>query len=668
MFASLLIANRGEIACRIIKAARGMGVRTIAVYSEADKLAAHVRLADEAYLIGPAPAAQSYLRAEEILKVARATGAEAIHPGYGFLAENADFADACAASHVIFIGPSAEAIRAMGVKDTAKAYAEAAAVPVVPGYYGEDQKPETLKTQADAIGYPVLIKAVAGGGGKGMRRVDGPGEFLTALEAAKRESQSAFGESRMLLEKYIISARHIEVQIFCDSEGHGVHLYERDCSLQRRHQKVIEEAPAPGMTETLRSVMCSAALRIAKAVGYEGAGTVEFLVEASGELRPDAFYFMEMNTRLQVEHPVTEMITGIDLVEWQMRIAAGEPLPLSQEDIPLSGHAVEARLYAEDPENQFLPSTGRLEHMRFSEAHKFLRVETGIGQGDEVTIHYDPMIAKLVAWGPSRTGALRRLQQALGQVQIAGLRHNASFLERILSSGDFRAGQVITHFIDAHRSDLMGSDAAQDRTLKILAALYVVLARRAGEEDAHASREPASPWNVISGWRLFDLGTERFELADGTRVLIHYRRDGGFEISGEDWQVPVSGVLGEGNQLEAVIDGVSHTAAVIGNGNRLDVMWQGGTRTFVLRDPLAIGDSASQSGNIVLAPMPGKITSLLARKGDSVTHGAPLLVMEAMKMEHTLKAPCDGRISELELSEGDQVSEGDVLVRLEEES
>ncbi len=660
MFSSLIIANRGEIACRIMRAARGLGVRTIAVYSEADKHAAHVRLSDEAYLIGPAPAARSYLCGDKILDVAKKSGAEAIHPGYGFLAENADFADACAAMGVVFVGPSANAVRAMGVKDTAKAYAEAASVPVVPGYFGDDQKPETLQAHADSIGYPILIKAVAGGGGKGMRRVDGEHEFLGALEAAKRESSSAFGDDRVMLEKYIVAARHIEVQVFCDAKGQGVHLFERDCSLQRRHQKVIEEAPAPGMDQSLRAAMCAAALRIAKAVDYVGVGTVEFLVDASKGLKQDAYYFMEMNTRLQVEHPVSEMITGLDLVQWQLRVAAGESLPLAQEEIVINGHAIEARLYAEDPENQFLPSTGRLEHLLFPEENKFLRVETGVAQGDEVAVHYDPMIAKLVAWGPSRSGALDRLVQALERVQIAGLRHNAGFLERALSHADFKTGHVSTHFIDAHLEELVGFDAAQDQTVKMLAALYLILARRAGGDHV-------SPWDAISGWRLFDRGTERFELDDGAVVVIQYLRDGDFEMTGEDWKSSVSGVLFPDGHLETVIDGVCHKAAVLHRGNRLDVMWRGATRTLNLRDPLAVGVSSSQSGNQVVAPMPGKITSLFVGQGDKVTHGAPLLVMEAMKMEHTLKAPCDGSVSQLVFRIGDQVSEGDVLARLEEE-
>ena len=666
MFGSLLIANRGEIACRIIKAAGKLGVRTIAVYSEADINAAHVRLADEAYLIGPAPASHSYLSSEKILDVARKSGAEAIHPGYGFLAENAEFAENCRASGVIFVGPSATAIRVMGVKDAAKALAETASVPVVSGYFGDDQRPEVLKKQAGNIGYPVLIKAVAGGGGKGMRRVDDAGEFLSALEAAMRESQNAFGESRVLLEKYIVSARHIEVQIFCDAQGHGVHLYERDCSLQRRHQKVIEEAPAPGMTDDLRSAMCSAALRIAKAVSYEGAGTVEFLVDASDELKPDAFYFMEMNTRLQVEHPVTEMITGIDCVEWQLRIAAGEPLPLAQEGISLTGHAVEARVYAEDPENHFLPSTGQLEHVRFPTENQFLRVETGIVQGDEVTIHYDPMIAKIASWGPSRGAAITRLNQALGAVQIAGLRHNVSFLARALFHSDFIAGYVNTHFLDSHIKDLVRLDKVRDQTFRILAALFVILTRRAGGDEENLSLNSDTLWGNVSGWRIYGPGTERIELDDGSHILVLYQRDGSFEISGQDWRILVSGELTADNQVEAKIDGVDHKAALWRNGKRLDVMWQGATHTFILRNPLAVGVSSSQGGNVVVAPMPGKITSLVVQKGDLVEQGTPLLVLEAMKMEHTLKAPCDGCVSDLNLSEGDQVSEGDILVRLEE--
>jgi len=661
MFDSLLVANRGEIACRVIRAARALGVRTIAVYSEADSGAAHVRLADEAYALGPAPAVESYLCGDKILEIARLSGAAVIHPGYGFLAENANFAASCAAAGLIFVGPRAQTIRALGVKDSAKACAAAAGVPVVPGYYGADQSPGELQSQADAIGYPVLLKAVAGGGGKGLRRVDDAGDFPAALEAVKRESLSAFGDARVMLEKYIVEARHIEVQIFCDSQGHGVHLFERDCSLQRRHQKVIEEAPAPGVSQALRKAIGAAALSIAKAVDYEGAGTVEFLVDSSADFKQDAFYFMEMNTRLQVEHMVTEMITGIDLVEWQLRIAAGEALPCTQKDIVLDGHAVEARLYAEDPKNEFLPSTGRLEHMRFPEENKFLRVETGIGQGDEVTIYYDPMIAKLVAWGPSRAGAVRRLQQALEGVQIAGPLHNVAFLRRILDHADFTDAHVNTRFIDAHLQELVESDAVQERIAMILAALYRVLARRA---QTHSP----SPWNDISGWRLYDQGTERFYLENGAHVVIKYKRDGTFEMSGEGWQEFVSGMLLPDDQLAAVIGGVPHQAAVNRKGMRVDVMWKGGTYVFVLRDPLEVSDSSPQSGNLVVAPMPGKISSLLVGEGESVLRGAPLLVMEAMKMEHTLKAPCAGKISDVAWREGAQVSEGDILVRLEEEN
>ncbi len=667
MFDSLLIANRGEIACRIIKTARRMGLRCVAVYSEADKTARHVELADEAYLIGPAPAAESYLCAERVLDVARRAGVAAIHPGYGFLSENADFAEACAAAGLLFVGPPPAAIRAMGEKDAAKALVSASAVPVVPGYYGEDQSMATLEKEAAGIGYPLLIKAVAGGGGKGMRRVDRAEDFRAALDGARREARAAFGNDRVLLEKYIAKARHIECQIFCDTHGRAVHLFERDCSVQRRHQKVIEEAPAPGLGESLRRKMGAAAIRAARGIEYVGAGTVEFLVDVSAGLQDDAFYFMEMNTRLQVEHPVTEMVTGCDLVEWQLRIAAGEPLPCTQEEISLSGHAVEARLYAEDPENGFLPSTGRLGHVRFPDEGTGLRVETGVRTGDEITIHYDPMIAKVIAWSPTRDGALARLRQGLAAVQIAGVRHNVPFLKQVLAHADFIAGRIDTHFIDTRLAGRPALSTEDNRNALWLAALLFVLDQKRRAELSRPAGDPVSPWFGHHGWRLHGLGTQTLVLCGETSeqaVDVTYLRDGRLGLSCGGRAVTASGALEEGRQWTAQIESVPLRGAVVFHDNRLDLMWQGATWSYSLRKAGYEEEEEQQAGDRVLAPMPGKIITLLVAEGEEVSAGTPLLVMEAMKMEHTLKAPCDGRVDAIDRAVGDQVAEGDRLVQL----
>jgi len=623
MFSTLLIANRGEIACRVIRTAKRMGVRTVAVYSDADAGALHVEMADEAVRIGPPPARESYLDGAAILAAAKATGAQAIHPGYGFLSENAEFAEACAASGIVFVGPPPAAIRAMGLKDRAKALMAKAGVAVVPGYLGEDQAPKKLAEEAAKIGYPVLIKAVAGGGGKGMRRVDAAKDFAAALEGAKREAKSSFGDDRVLIEKYVTSPRHIEMQVFADLHGNCIHLFERDCSLQRRHQKVIEEATAPGMPPAMRKAMGEAAVKAAKAVGYVGAGTVEFIADASDGLKPDRFWFMEMNTRLQVEHPVTEAITGFDLVEWQLRVAAGEPLPKTQKDIHAKGHAIEVRLYAEDPQKGFLPSVGRLERLRLPQGEG-VRVDTGVREGDAVSPFYDPMIAKVIAWDETREGAAAKLADALETTQIAGLQTNNAFLIRILKHPDFLGAHIDTGFIERHLAQLVPPAAPPPEDILEAAAQLVV-----AESTA---RESVDPWNAADGFRLGGAVKPAVEfLVDGKRRIV-------------------------------AAGGGSENALRLASG-AIAVMRAG--ETFVLRqyDPFEAADAVGTASDRITAPMPGKIAQLLVRPGDSVKKGQPLAVLEAMKMEHTLSAPADALVATVDAAAGDQVGEGAIILR-----
>jgi 3-methylcrotonyl-CoA carboxylase alpha subunit len=664
MFASVLIANRGEIACRIARTARRMGLRVIAVYSEAEPRAMHVREADEAYLIGPAAAGKSYLNAERILEVAQEARADCIHPGYGFLAENAEFAEACAAAGIAFVGPPPNAIRAMGLKDEAKRLMEKAGVPVVPGYLGEDQDAKVLARQAGEIGYPVLIKAVAGGGGKGMRRVEQAGGFAEALEGCRREAQAAFGNDRMLIEKYVTRPRHIEIQVFSDTHGTCVHLFERDCSLQRRHQKVIEEAPAPGMPDEMRAAMGAAAVAAARAVGYVGAGTVEFIADASNGLKANAFYFMEMNTRLQVEHPVTEMITGLDLVELQLRAAAGEPLGLSQSDITMTGHAVEARLYAEDPATGFLPQSGRLHRLAWPEAAEHLRIDTGVEQGAEISAHYDPMIAKLIAWGTSRQAALTRLARALERTEVAGLRSNIGFLERLVRHPGFVAGEVDTGFIDGHLDALV--DQALPPALMALAAEAWLL--------KDVDTDPASPWQRMDGWRLDGLPRTAalHLLLNGAPATVGMAwTDGGktLSISGEGFshELEVADVRSDDTHVEALVDGSRLRAAVTGDPGRARLFVAGLGRhvevaalDLLKRDP----DENLQSASLA-APMSGKIVRVFVKPGDVVAKGDRLLILEAMKMEHAMSAGFDAVVTSLAAGEGEQVAEGQVLAVLE---
>ena len=663
MFDKILIANRGEIACRVIKTARRLGVRTVAVYSEADAAARHVALADEAVAIGSAPARDSYLCADKIVAAARQTGAQAVHPGYGFLSENAAFAAACAAVGLVFIGPPVAAIEAMGSKSAAKRIMEQAGVPLVPGYHGDAQDDDLLAAEAHKIGYPVLLKAVAGGGGKGMRVVERAEEFAAALAAARRESAAAFGDQAMLVEKYLIRPRHVEIQIFADGHGDVVHLFERDCSLQRRHQKVLEEAPAPGLDDARRGAMGAAAVAAAKAIGYVGAGTVEFIVAADG-----TFFFMEMNTRLQVEHPVTELVTGQDLVEWQLRVAAGEPLPLGQEALRLNGHAFEARIYAEDPARDFLPATGHLAHLRFPDAGPHVRIDTGVRQGDAVSIHYDPMIAKLIVWDRDRDAALRRLQAALRATQVVGVTTNLDFLATVAAHPRYVAGAVDTGFIDRHREQLVAPAAPVTDAVLALASLDVLLRRRAEAARAAATGgDPTSPWHQTSGWRLNQDNHQplRFRV-DGAEheVTVHYRADH-FVIDTPGRSLVADGFIAAGGDLVATLDGTRLTLTVVREGADLTLFYRDQRHRLHLHDPAAAAAEEELPGGGLTAPMPGKIVAVHVAVGDVVARGAPLLVLEAMKMEHTIVAPCAGTVSELRFAVGEQVDDGDALLLLD---
>ncbi|HLI13262.1 MAG TPA: acetyl-CoA carboxylase biotin carboxylase subunit [Alphaproteobacteria bacterium] len=663
MFDKILIANRGEIACRVMRTAHRLGIRTIAVYSEADAAARHVALADEARLIGPAPARESYLKIEVILAAARATGAQAIHPGYGFLSENAAFAEACEAAGIVFIGPPPAAIRAMGSKSEAKRLMTEARVPVVPGYHGAEQDVETLRVAAKTIGYPVLIKASAGGGGKGMRVVDSEGDLAAALASARREAAAAFGDDRVLIEKYLTRPRHIEIQVFADGHGNALHLFERDCSIQRRHQKVIEEAPAPGMTPERRAEMGAAAVAAARAIGYRGAGTVEFIADEKG-----VFYFMEMNTRLQVEHPVTEMITGQDLVEWQLRVAAGEPLPLRQEQLAISGHAFEARLYAEDPSRNFLPATGRLRHLRFPPESPHLRVDTGVVEGGEVTIHYDPMIAKLIVWGEDREIARKRLVAALGACEVAGVVTNIGFLARLAAHPAFAAAELDTGFIARHQDRLMPPAAPAPARVLAIAALAVFLDRaRQARAAALASSDPHSPWALADGWRMNGDNHHVLRFQDGGRevaVTVHYRPDG-YLVDLPGGALAVHGELDEAGALVATLGSERLKASIARDGGEITLFLAGETYRLQLLDPLAAAAALEADAGTLAAPMPGKVIQVLVAAGTIVKRGTPLLVLEAMKMEHTITAPADGRVEKVNYGPGEQVNEGAELIAFE---
>jgi 3-methylcrotonyl-CoA carboxylase alpha subunit len=646
MFPSVLIANRGEIACRVARTARRMGLRTIAVYSEADADAPHVRQCDEAYLIGPAPARKSYLASDKLLAAAKEAGAACIHPGYGFLSENAGFAEACAQAGIVFVGPPPAAIRAMGLKDRAKALMQEAGVPVVPGYHGDQQDDAFLKRKAYEIGYPVLIKAVAGGGGKGMRLVERHAEFDAAIAAARREAASAFGDDRVLIEKYVTAPRHIEIQIFADKRGNALHLYERDCSLQRRHQKVIEEAPAPGMTDDLRARMGAAAVAAAKAVGYAGAGTVEFIADGAGGLKRDGFWFMEMNTRLQVEHPVTEAITGFDLVEWQFRVAAGERLPITnQSEIPLRGHAVEARLYAEDPERGFLPSTGKLVALSFPEGEG-LRIDSGVEQGGEISPFYDPMIAKLIAHADTREAALDRLRAALDRTIVAGPRTNLAFLSALCRSSDFRDGAFDTGYIARHHQELGLNAGGIDAAAAARGAAH--LTARARPLAAADPEMPSSPWDVADGFQL-----------SGTRVTsIPIVVNGEPDVAVLDFAGGTARVTVQGTAPDT-------SAMLIEAGNAVFVL-RGGRQTQVSLADFEAADADHGAGDgIVRAPMHGKLLAVLVSKGETVTKGHRLAIIEAMKMEHAIVAARDGVVIDIAVAAGTQVAEGARILDIE---
>ena len=662
MITKILIANRGEIACRIIRTARKMGIATVAVYSEADAKALHVEMADEAVLIGPAAASESYLKGEAILDAARRTGADAIHPGYGFLSENPDFVERVEKSGLIFIGPSANAIRAMGLKDAAKQLMEKAKVPVVPGYHGEAQALVVLAGKASEIGFPVLIKARAGGGGKGMRKVDTQAEFPAALSSAKREAQASFGDDRVLVEKYVTTPRHIEIQVFGDKHGNVVHLFERDCSAQRRHQKVIEEAPAPDMPEEMRQAMGAAAVQAARAINYAGAGTVEFIVDASEGLKPDRFWFMEMNTRLQVEHPVTELITGLDLVEWQIRVAAGEKLPLSQEELSINGHAVEARIYAEDPGKGFLPAVGRLVHLKFPEGD--IRVDAGVRAGDEISPFYDPMIAKVIAHGNTRAEALTKLAGALGRTEIAGTVTNTAFLRKLCRDSDFAAGRLDTGLIDRNIESLTAGDAAPDPILALAAlAASGMVPVEAGGGDVARAIGPFEIWGAPRRRVLLTI--------DGEDRALQIER-----LGATDWRVSGGRLSSAGLHLEAVTTadadwafrsaGVSRRCRVAQSADSVAVFFEGLTHLFGMPRGSRSDDPAA-GGDQIVSAMPGIIKHVLVEAGQTVRSGDPMVIMEAMKMEMTLSAPRDGVVAEVLVMVGAQVTDGVRLVMLKAE-
>ena len=662
MFQKILIANRGEIAARVARTARRMGIRTVAVYSDADAQSRHVALADEAFRIGPAEARESYLRGDRIIDAAKRSGAEAIHPGYGFLSENAEFAEGCERAGLAFIGPPAPAIRAMGDKSAAKAIMEKAGVPLVPGYHGGNQAADFLGKEAARIGFPVLIKACAGGGGKGMRVVELKGDFDAALAACRRESRSAFGDERVLLEKYLERPRHIEVQIFADRHDGCISLFERDCSVQRRHQKVIEEAPAPGMTEARRREMGETALAAARAVGYVGAGTVEFIVDRAG-----TFFFMEMNTRLQVEHAVTEMITGLDLVEWQIRVASGEKLPLAQEGLRINGHAIEARVYAEDPRKDFLPAAGRIVHLGLPAESEHVRVETGVRTGDAITAHYDPMIAKLIAWDRDRSAALERLREALGEFEVAGPATNVAFLLRLAQNQAFVRAELDTGLIERCRGELTAPPGPPGEGALALAALTVLLQLGAPARGKLPPGEPSSPWSFGDGWRLNRDNHHVLVFREGERqhAVTAHRRGEVFELELGGRRRSLKGYRMEGGKLTVRLDDASVAGRVARVGSHFDVFLPGEHYCLELHDPLLQELQVEAHAGGLAAPMPGKIIAIFVQAGDKVEKGAPLLILEAMKMEHTIEAPARGRIARVRCRVGEQVAERAELIDFE---
>lgn len=664
MFQKILIANRGEIACRIMRTARRMGISTVAIYSSADAGALHVRQADEARWVGPAPSAQSYLDITAIIAAARATGAQAIHPGYGFLSENAAFAEACKAAGIVFIGPDVEAIRVMGSKSEAKALMAGHGVPLVPGYYGAEQSDAVLLAAAREVGLPLLIKASAGGGGRGMRIVRDFLEFPAALASAQREARNAFGDPTVLLERYIENPRHIEVQVFGDSFGNVVHLYERDCSLQRRHQKVIEEAPAVHLTETQRAALFSAAIKAAHAVNYVGAGTVEFILDRAGGI-----YFIEMNTRLQVEHPVTERVTGQDLVAWQLRVAAGEPLPLSQSEIGCHGHAIEVRVYAEDPAQNFQPSTGRLEHLALPADSLHVRVDTGVVTGDSVTPYYDAMIAKIITDADSRADALQQMQRALAQTEIVGVTANIPYLQRILAHPEFQAGGFDTHFVEDQREALMPVVTATPPEVCLLLAAHAHAQTARALRRYHApAPEAGSPWESLVGFRLNEDPRSIFQFRRGEESLIlDLRQEGTSQVlscTGHELRFDAVSCTGERVEVSSATSRLH--GSVIATAREIHVFWAGTQYRFTPINLLDTGEDETETGGKLVAPMPGAVMAVLVEVGATVTRGTPVVVLEAMKIEHTLVAPFDGTVLEICYGVGEQVlSEGEELVKLQ---
>ncbi len=668
MFTKILIANRGEIACRVAATARRMGIKTVAVYSEADANAKHVAVCDEAILIGPAPAKESYLCGDKIIAVALATGAQAIHPGYGFLSENGDFAEACTKAGLVFIGPPASAMRAMGSKSAAKSLMEKANVPLVPGYHGDVQDADFLREEADKIGYPVLLKASAGGGGKGMRVVEHSNDFKAALASCKREAINSFGDDKVLAEKYLSRPRHIEIQVFADTHGNCVYLFERDCSVQRRHQKVLEEAPAPLMPSARRAAMGEAAVAAAKAVRYVGAGTVEFIANQDG-----SFYFMEMNTRLQVEHPVTEMITGTDLVEWQLRIAAGEPLPKKQSELMIHGHAIEARIYAENPEKGFLPSIGTLRHLHTPDAVTFelggapgtgipaaVRIDSGVRAGDAISPFYDPMIAKLIVWGADRAEALTRMSQALSEYQIVGLATNIAFLKRLIEGDAFASADLDTGLIERNQEVLFPAPTAAPPGALALAAVSLI------KSEEESAGNLSDPWGNALGWRLNSALVRQLSFSDDyvqagdakAYVSTLEYRSGSWLLN----QVPLSLMQHDGFNLSIKLGASAVHGTVRRDGELFHVFTGGSHYTLHYLDPMAHAGEAETEGGRLTAPMPGKVVAVLVSQGQEVKKGDPLVIMEAMKMEHTIAAPHDGLVDEILYAVGDQVADGAPLL------
>lgn len=656
----ILIANRGEIACRIIRTAQRMGIQCVAVYSDADESAQHVQLADEAWHIGASSAKESYLRADKILHVAKQSNANAIHPGYGFLSENAEFAEACELNNIIFIGPPKTAIQAMGSKSEAKNIMSKANVPLVNGYHGENQSESLLHSEANKIGYPVLIKATAGGGGKGMRVVNHSDEFMDLLKSCKREALSSFGDEKVLIEKYLTKPRHVEIQVFADNQGNAVHLFERDCSVQRRHQKVIEEAPAPGLSEKTREQMGQVAIMAAKAIGYRGAGTVEFLYDEDA-----SFYFMEMNTRLQVEHPVTEKITGLDLVEWQIIVANGLDLPLKQEELSINGHAFEARIYAEDPNNDFLPATGKISYMGLPQLNNNVRVDSGIVSGDSVSIYYDPMIAKLIVWDKDRQAALARLRGALADFHVAGLTTNIEFLHQLASNDSFNDADLDTHFLDKHGEELCDINTSATSEIIAAAALEVMLSQSSSTAENYFDQY--SPWNENSGWRLNEDNYHLIEFQHNDNLYIvtaHFREKSFlFEIDGIEYQV--AGYL-DANKIHININGHQSVVSIVRNGSKLVLFKNASNWELVIKDNSLTNLEQEEQANLT-APMPGTVIEVLVNNGDIVEEGQALIVMEAMKMEHTIKAHKKMQVNEVIYKVGDLVDEGAELISFEDE-